>query len=276
MEEIARNRTRKVEPLVPSWRFDSDGMHGYVVGGREHGVHITSTPDGVPATKPMCLNLEHYCARSCSEGRFVPGKVAPMRTEQVGNSVCLDIEPHGDWALRTTIQYQIRRDRIVEVFLAFAFHQAFKGFEASVSNYFLAPTEPFVAAGGGWRNRPLGENVHRFWARGRAQAANIAAVYPKEAEPDCGIEWQIDDEYFDFPIMITPITGSKYSVIIIADPLQCSSLSANRKWNAHDFSLVGRNVSRGETIACRAWIACRVLDSPDDAFRLYDELVKPL
>ena len=38
------------------------------------------------------------------------------------------------------------------------------------------------------------------------------------------------------------------------------SIQCNRRWGAHDFTLVGRDVKRGESVRCRAWMAYRKLD----------------
>ncbi len=72
--------------------------------------------------------------------------------------------------------------------------------------------------------------------------------------------------------MITPLAGSKQSIVNIAERACCVSLSANRRWHAHDLSLGFGDVQPGQTATGRAWIACVTLDTPDDAIALAQRL----
>ena len=71
------------------------------------------------------------------------------------------------------------------------------------------------------------------------------------------------------PVIVTFIGTSGYAVIHWIERENCFSIECNRRWGAHDFSLVGRDVKRGESVRCRAWMAYRKLDrkSLDDVLK---------
>ena len=70
--------------------------------------------------------------------------------------------------------------------------------------------------------------------------------------------------------MVSPIRDSGWSVVHVIERAQCPSISANRRWQAHDFSLLGRDVAAGETVSCRAWMIYARLNCLDDALKLAD------
>jgi hypothetical protein len=258
--------------LVLSWRFACDGLAGYIAGGHEHGVEFTAGADGKPVTRPMCLNLEHYAVRSGPAGLFVPRYRASVHAEQVArNAVRVVIEPYDEWQVRASITYRLLPDRVIEARYDFVFDADYFNFEAFVSNYFHAPTEPYLYIGDGWKKPAIGESEHRFWAREPGKAQNVHALY-SDAFQQFHLSTSVDPEPYRHPIMVTPIADSGWSVIALVNRADCPSLSANRRWNAHDFSLVGRNVGGGESITCRAWLAYARLESLDQALALYQQL----
>jgi len=263
--------------LVKSWRFKYKDLSGYISGGHEHGVELTAGVDGVPVTRAMCLNLEHYYAMSRSVGFFVPRYKAAVKSQCLGSrAVRIVIEPFEEWQIRSALTFILLPDRIIEVCYEFSFDADYNGFQALISNYFHRSTEPYLHLSGQWVQPKLSDREHRFWVSGAVEAANIARLYDisgfssKEARE---IEHYIDSQYYDYPVMVTPIAGSSWAVVNIVQPTMCASLSANRRWKAHDFSLVGRDVARGETVECRAWLAYVRLESLDEALSLYDRLV---
>ena len=54
----------------------------------------------------------------------------------------------------------------------------------------------------------------------------------------------------------------------------CPEVGCSQRWGAHDCTLVGRDVKRGESVRCRAWMAYRKLDpkSLDDVLTWKDEM----
>ena len=84
----------------------------------------------------------------------------------------------------------------------------------------------------------------------------------------------IGPQCYDLPIMVTPIAESTWSVVHVIERACCASISANRRWNAHDFCLVGRDVRAGQTLTCRAWMCYEQLDSLDQTRELAERLVK--
>ena len=119
----------------------------------------------------------------------------------------------------------------------------------------------------------IGENEHRFWARGPAEAENIQALYPP-AFQRIDMTAPVDPAYYRYPVMVTPIADSGWSVIALVEPSVCPSVSVNRRWNAHDFCLVGHDVARGQSITCRAWLAYAKLRSLEDALAVYERLAR--
>ena len=120
-----------MDELVPSWRFKREGLAGYISGGPEHGVELTHGADGRPVTRCMCLNLEHYYAKSCRGGRFVPRGKADVRTEQADEGgVRVEISAWGDWNVTSTITYRLLPERIIEATFDFAFCR-FRGHDLS-------------------------------------------------------------------------------------------------------------------------------------------------
>ena len=261
--------------FVPSWRFNYEGLAGYVCGGHEHGVELTCGIDKRPVTRCMCLNLEHYYAKSCRGGRFVPRGKATVRAEQISdNTIRVEIDPWGHWNLTATITYTLMPDRIIEATFDFAFGTNYEDFEAFVSNYFHAPTEPHVHLGGAWTQPRLGEREHRYWPRSERDGAVVQDGRLDEfiagmKEP---YEVPVDPLCYDYPVMVTPIGDSRWSVVHIVQRKMCPTLSANRTWHAHDFSLVGHDVCEGDQLSCRAWMAYAKLESLDDALSLHKRL----
>ena len=254
-----------------SWLFRQEHMAGYISGGHYHGVEITSGADGRPVTRPMCLNLEHYYAKARS-GELVPRLQGEARAEAAGPAVVrLAIDPVGEWRVHSTITYALLPTGVFEVTYEFAFDEEYPAFEALISNYFHEPTEPIIRVGGDWVQPQLGEREHRTWTRDEQAAVDRAdgrldpflARYPDYALPT-------DEQRYDEPVIISPIRDSDWSVVHVIEREHCPSVSANRTWNAHDFSLVGRDVARGEKVVCRAWMAYAQLESLDDALTLIE------
>ncbi len=257
--------------LVPGWQFEDGGIRGYVAGGGQHGVEITDAGDGLPGTRPMCLNLEHYYSRSCRSGRFVPRQKAHVISGLLSeDAVLTTIDAFQAWQVRTDITFRVLPGPLIEACYHFRFMSHFDGFEALVSNYFLDPTPPYIHLGGVWVQPSIGDREHRFWAKGREQAENIKAVYVPELAPGERIDLHVDDDYYDHPIMVTPVRQTRKSVVNMVESRFCSSLSANRLWHAHDFSLLAEDVEPGDEILCRAWLTICELESLDEAVDVYE------
>ena len=238
--------------LERSWRFDLDGVHGYVSGGGEHGVEITEAPGRTPATRRLCFNLEHYLAADRGYGEFVPRERAPVEAERAGpRTVRVTVEPHDDWPVRATLELEPRADRAIEARYAFAFDEDVDGFEAFVSNYFHDPAPPFLYLDGEWTRPALGDAEHRFWTASPEDRRRTRDLYP---DPFVGLDANVAAAALSRAVMATPIPNSEWTVVHAVEPEGCASLSANRRFNAHDLSLVGQDAAAGETVRCRAWL----------------------
>jgi len=262
--------------LSESWRFEYRPLAGFICDGDAHGVELTRGVDGGPVTRARCLNVEHYYAANCSGGRFVPRSKADHTAECLSDDVVrVTISPYGDWHVRATVDYRVLPECVIEATFRFAFEANYTAFEAFISNYFHEPDEPYLCLGGQWEQPRLGDLEHRFWARGRRDAADLGdgriAEFLTEARGD--YEAPIDERFYDLPILVTPIRQTGWSIVHAVEGDVCPSLSANRTWHAHDFSLVGHDVSAGQTVTCRAWMAYVKLDRPEQAVDLYHRLV---
>ena len=260
--------------IMPSWLFYTQGIRGYVSGGGFHGVEICSGVNGEPVTRPMTLNLEHYYARDCRDGRFVPRVKASVESvyDEEEEIFRIEIAPFEEWRIHTTITYRLARNRTIEAVYRFAFERDFSGFEAFVSTYYHQPDEPYMYLDGEWKQPDLRDDEHRFFARGDREAENINAVYNREKDEANTVRLTIDPRRVPYPIMITPIRDTGYFVVNIVEPESWSSLSANRKWNAHDFSMFARDFKAGEIQTGRSWLTYCQLSSLDEAFDLYRNL----
>lgn len=265
------------DTLAPAWRFNQGNMAGYISGGEEHGVEITWGADKKPVTRRMCMNLEHYFA-SGKLGLFVPRLKANARSELMSeNSVRVCIDPYEDWRVRSSITYRLLPERCIQAEYVFAFEEAYQGFHALISNYFHEPTEPFLRLAGRWIQPSLGEKEHRNWPRDiEARELINATMKMLKEHPEVPADQArpVDDLCYEHPIMVSPIRDTGWSVAHIVERNACMSLSANRRWNAHDFSLVGRDVAAGDSIVCRAWMIYARLESLDAALELADRLTQ--
>jgi len=262
--------------LIDCWRFKYDKLAGHIIGGHEHGFELTAGADMGPVSRRMCMNLEHYYARGRTMGRFVPRYEAEVTASRAGDdAVRIAIAPYEDWRITSTITYRLLPECTFEASYEFTFHQDYGGFEALISNYFHDPTEPHLHAGGKWFRPQLGDREHRYWTRTEEDARILRDGRWDDffAETKDDYTLSIDDAPYDHPLMVTEIGDSGWSIINVIERDVCPSISANRTWNAHDFSLVGRDVAEGETVACRAWMAYRQLESLDDAVKLCTDLL---
>jgi hypothetical protein len=222
----------------------------------------------------MCLNLEHYSAASHGIGWFVPREEAIARTEQIGKSeIRVSIEPFENWKLESRISLRLRPHWVVEAEYEFIFHDDYKCFLPLFSNYFVEPTEPFLRLGGKWVQPGLNDKEHRFWPKSADDAEAIKRAYLEGMDAARRKTRPIDPQVFDLPIMVTPVGNASYYVINIIEPRFCSNLSANRKYNAHDFSPIGKDCANGSSVSFKAWLVVREMQELDEALKVYSELV---
>lgn len=262
--------------LIDCWRFKYDKLAGHIIGGHEHGFELTAGASMEPVSRRMCMNLEHYYARGRTGGRFVPRYKAEVTAIRAGDdAIQISIEPYEDWRITSVIAYRLLPECTLEATYEFTFHEDYGGFEALISNYFHEPTEPYLHAGGKWFRPQLGDREHRFWVRTDedTQVLKDGRWDDFYAEMKDDYTLSFGDAPYDYPLMVTEIGDAGWSIVHVIEKGACPSVSANRTWNAHDFSLVGRDVAEGETVTCRAWMAYRKLESLDDALTLCKDLL---
>lgn len=259
-------------PLNAAWAFGNATFAGYVSGGGEHGIEITRGAHGEGAvTRPMCLNVEHYHAQADGSGTMVPRKKADTVSTLDDGRVTVSIAPYEGWPVHTNVTFRVVEPATVDAEYSFRFEEDITGFEAFISNYFHDPDPPYLRVGGQWVQGQLADGEHRYWARDA-----VAAALADDGRMDVFLEASqhryttpISEAFYDDPIMVTPIRDTGWSVVHLIERAHCMSLSANRMWHAHDFSLVGRDVTAGETVRCRARMVYTKLALLDEAQALY-------
>ena len=254
-------------------RFEYDSLVGYIGGGGNHGVHFVAGGQRRPVTHGACMNVEHYYSDDVAGGMFVPRKQAAVDVRRVGDErVCVDIPADDTWRVTTTVTYTLLPERTIAAEYAFAFEKPYAMFEAFLSNYFHDEAPPYLRIGEAWKQVEIAPLEHRYWMRSNEDAVRFApSLKRREAElqtlvPDC--DTPIDAETFDSPVMITPVGEDGWCVVHWFDAAECISLSANRRWQAHDFSFIGRDVAAGETVLCRGWMSYQKLKTFDAALDL--------
>lgn len=240
-------------------------LQGKISGGDEHGVQLTRGIDGNAVTKPMCLNLEHYFSTTLPAGFFVPRRLAPLSIKRIADDTMrVEIEPHEQWRVRTQITYRLLPDCLIEAEYALTFEADYSDFEGFVSNYFYGAWPPVLHLGGRWAEGRLDDPAkeHRWWCRSPADRERLIVALAQPGRKLEGFETPspVDEACVSEPILVTFIGASGYAVIHWVERDNCPSISANQRWGAHDFSLIGRDVKSGETVRCRAWMAYRKLD----------------
>lgn len=259
------------DEFLQSWKFVSDGLRGYISGGDEHGVELSAGADEEPVTRRMCLNVEHYLADTQPFGEFVPRHEAAISSRRTAaGEIQVSIDRTAEWPVSTKITFDIPASRTLEAEYEFTFHDDIPGFEAFISNYFHDQTPPFLRLDGQWVQPEVADSEHRFWV---AEDGNQQAVRDRYPSSPMGLDGIVSDARFEYPLMITPVPGSDATVVHVVEPEECVTLSINRTYNAHDFSLVGRDVTAGESVTCRAWMRYAALDDLDGAIDIYDRFV---
>jgi len=265
------------EELAQAWRFDQKQTAGYICGVHEHGIELTRGANRRSVTRHMCMNLEHYFCQD-QLGLFVPRHKAPVQSKLVGDrSVRIDIGPYEDWRVHTTITYKLLPECTIRAEYVFRFEKAYRGFSALVSNYFHDSAEPWIHVGGIWMQPQLGRNEHRTWPRD-AEAGKAAErrmkMMSKAPETPKDLKCPIHDQFYDQPVIVSSIGDSGWSVVHVIEERRCPCLSANRRWHAHDFSLVGQDVKDGEEIVCRTWMVYVQLRKLEEATILARKLLR--
>lgn len=259
------------------WKFAWPQLEGVISGGHEHGITLTKGSDGQPVTRSMCLNLEHYLTK----GRFahlVPRNQAPVKCQQLdAHSVLIEIEQIPDWPVAASITYRLRAEMTIEAEYELTFHGDLVGFEALVSNYFHEPTEPYVSLGNDWVQPRVTEREHRFIARSTADIVNlIDGRYTSRGDIfDKDFCWTVELRNFSQPVMISPIRDTGWSVVHLFCREDCTSLSLNRAFHAHDLSFVGRDVAKGDTVRWQVRMIYVKLNHPAEALRLQEVVKSP-
>ncbi len=230
---------------------------GVRIGGEYHGLVL----DGVTQPGLCLLNLEHYTAAGVA-GRFVP-RIVPEGAE-------LSFEPTADWAVRSTIVYRRHSECAYEATFTFMFERRYEAFEAFIASYFPVSTPPpWLLCKGGWR-RPQPKPMEQLFVARDEQAANRVGDGRWAMLPAAGYGYRVAKDRYAKALMLTHPAGDDRVVMQFLKPGDCSQLSPNIFAPAHDLSIVGRNVSAGETVQVPVRLVCRPSLSRADAVEMHD------
>jgi len=241
-------------------------LAGKISCGKLHGIELTRGADGKPVTRAGCLNVEHYYCTSLADGFFVPRKRAPLSIKRLDDTAMrVEIGPYEEWRVSVTATYRLLPECVIEAEYLFDFDADFRDFNAFISNYFYDAWPPYLRLAGQWAKGRLNVPLeHHRWCRSAADRQRIIRAIPSYCQgwPDMGYDRlkSVDETTYSEPVIVTFIGTSGYAVINWMERENCPEISGNQRWGAHDFTLLGRDVKRGDSVRCRAWMAYRKLD----------------
>jgi len=282
MTPVARGADTAVgKPLMPILNDDGTFNYGNVLIGKisgppTHGVEFSKgavEDQGLPVTKPMSLNVENYHVAGTLNGLYVPRKMAEQKINRLNeNTMRLQIEPYENWKVHTEVLYTLLPDCVVQAKYTFTCEQDYPQFEVFISSYFHGCYPPYMRLNGKWQRaeivRANNPCEHRYWCRDEKTREQLKAKMPQRLKQydevfggrDKSIFVEaVDERCYTEPLIVTPIHGTGYAVVHWIERESCMSLSANNRNGAHDFCLVGRDVKKGQTVTCYAWMAYRKL-----------------
>ncbi len=242
-------------------------LAGKVRGGEEHGVELSRGFDGKPVIAPASLNLEHYYSTSRPAGLFVPRK-GTRRIEKTGDrTVRVEIAEYAGWKISAEIIYTFLPDCAIRADYTLVFGETYQDFNTILSLYFFEETMPCLRFDNRWEQLRLATpKEHRFWCRDAKELERFKRALPAMNADYAPLQlagcMTVDQRTFSTPIMISAIRDTGWAVILWFDE-EVRSVSANTRWKAHDFSIGGRDVKKGEVLKSTVWLAYRQLDNMD-------------
>lgn len=274
----AGEQGKPTEAQMPDFKLADDltfaygqTLAGVVRGGEEHGLELQRGVDGRPVTRAASLNLEHYFSTSKRAGLFVPRK-GTRRIEKLDDrTVRITIGEQAGWKVTAQITYTFAPGGVLRADYAMTFGEDYRDFNTLLSVYHLEEALPYLHINGEWRQVELASaREHRFWCRSAADLHRLRQALPAMNADYAALGHanllSVDDQVWDEPVMVTRIRDTGWAVILWFDG-EVRSVSANTRWKAHDFSIGGRDVKRGETLRSTVWMAYRELKDLDDALR---------
>jgi hypothetical protein len=163
----------------------------------------------------------------------------------------------------------------VDVSWRFEFNADYLGFEAFIASYMPVGTvPPLIRSGGRW-GRPHVNSVPKeqlFVARDE-EAKRLPDDGRWRELFERGFAYAVDKGAYDIPVMVTTFGEGLIDPVVIqmVNRRECPALSPNVFAPAHDFSLVGRDVRRGQEVSARARIVYRPIADLADVQALYEQ-----
>jgi len=151
------------------------------------------------------------------------------------------------------------------------FDADYKDFNTLVSAYFHEATLPYLRIAGEWQQVALPDQMqHRFWCRSQQDLGDFRkaldamnADYAGSGFPDL---ISVDDLTWEEPVMVNTTRNTGWAVAMWFDK-NVRSVSANVRWQAHDFSIGGFDVKKGESIMSTLYMAYRKIGNMDDLLK---------
>jgi hypothetical protein len=251
----------------PLYEFVTPDISGFIrPSGHFHGLVIAHDAQRREVTDPgRCfMNLEHYESKG-RQGLFVPRDQC-QHTCQVGEDwLAIQFSQAQDWKVTSRILYQFISQDTIDITFEFVFGDHFINFEAFIASYMIKSIlPPWIKINGNWTRPEIHSDIKEqlFIARGK-KVIEVIDDQRWQILIDSGLDYRILNEFYDIPVMVTLRSQdfSEPAIIQMIDPQQCFALSPNRFAPAHDFSIIGYDVSAGETVRVKSRLIYRKIDS---------------
>ncbi len=286
----------KPAPLEPAFEINTRELSGFIRPIGEHnGLILSARAAATAITKPgmVTWNLEHYCKTSKGYP-FYPRNTAIQGYEQSApGTFTLKYQPTDEWKVAISDTYSIFKDDRIEVKMELRFEEDYKNFEVFVASYFAPGFQVFLPLAKGWVTPEMEGTEQHFFPRDASARVMIddgrwnwlaARKYPPVGH----------DETYAMPLMVSVFRGTTppnasplrpeevgakeghWAWIQMTRPEDCLALSPNVFAPAHDFSLLGADVRKGETRTVRARLLWKKLKNLDEIKPLYENFLGSL
>ncbi len=257
----------------PVYEFKAGEMRGFVRPiGHHHGL-IIHGPNNTPVTKQggCTINLEHYVSAD-GHGQFVPRKEELQTYEIDGQTLTIHFAPFEEWKIHSSLKYDFSSGEHIDITFSFRFEADYNAFEAFVASYMHSRVPPLAKMGGRWIRLQPERGWQMFLPKTPRHGEYVLdgrwGWFPSGLKP------HLVHSVYDRPILVTRDENSQYALIQLVDPRECMALSPNNFAPAHDLSLVGHDVKKGETVTVPIRLHYQKIDDMVEVEKLYNQFRK--
>ena len=266
----------------PVYEFSTPVFSGIIRPyGHLHGLVITNDAEGRLVTSPgKCfMNLEHYEAKD-RQGLFVPRDLC-QHSSNIGDGwLAIHFAKTNNWRVESQVRYWFISDDTIDIEFEFLFDEDLESFEGFIASYMVPGTlPPWIKINGQWTRPEINNEVkEQLFIPKDKKALKVVEDGRWQILYDRGNAYRAIRQYYDLPVMVTTRDNDLSTPVIIqmVNPKLCFALSPNRFAPAHDFSIVGRKVTNGETIIAKARLVYRKIDRLNDVELIYQDFLASL